>query len=112
MPITDTDRSHATDKWRSAAVNRPESRLIGVMYAADPVDADIVVKVAQHRVFADNGLTVGSTLPGLLDYEGDCVQIGTPANMLILAESPWTVLTDNNRLGLAHMSIYTRVVAQ
>lgn len=73
----------------------------GDVRPADPVDADIVVKATQHWVFADNGLTVGSTLPGLLDYEGDCVQIGIPANMLILAESPWTGLTDNSRLGLA-----------
>jgi hypothetical protein len=98
-----------TDKWRSAAVNRPEEQLIGVMYAGDPVDGNIVIKAAQHWVFAATGLEPGATLPGLLGYEVDCVHVDAdlPSTVQILAESPWTTLTDASNQGVAHMSIYT-----
>ena len=35
-----------TGRWRDRPTSRPEERLIGVMYAADPVDADIIVSDA------------------------------------------------------------------
>ncbi|MDH3459688.1 MAG: hypothetical protein OEM00_01685 [Burkholderiaceae bacterium] len=101
------DRSRATDKWRSEAVNRPEEQLIGVMYTADPVDADIVIKAAEHWVFANTGLEAGATLPGLLGYEVDRVHAHAPAGIQILAESPWVALTDPRQHGVAHMSVYT-----
>ncbi|MFZ2653003.1 MAG: N,N-dimethylformamidase beta subunit family domain-containing protein [Burkholderiaceae bacterium] len=102
-----TDRSRATDKWRSAAIDRPEEQLIGVMYAGDPVDGDIVIKAAEHWVFAGTGLDAGAVLPGLLGYEVDRVHGGGPAGVEILAASPWTALTDAARNGVAHMSLYT-----
>ena len=101
------DKSRATDKWRSAALDRPEEQLIGVMYAGDPVDADIVVEAAQHWVFAGTGLARGDTLPGLLGYEVDCAQGRGPAKLEILAASPWTTLNDAAHHGVAHMSLYT-----
>jgi hypothetical protein len=101
------DISRVTDQWRSPAVNRPEEQLIGVMYAGDPVDADIVVKAAGHWVFAGTGLEAGAALPGLLGYEVDCAQGDAPAGITILAESPWVALTDAARYGIAHMSLYT-----
>jgi hypothetical protein len=102
-----TDNSRITDQWRSPAVNRPEEQLIGVMYAGDPVDADIVVKAAGHWVFAGTGLEVGAALPGLLGYEVDCAHGDAPAGITILAESPWVALTDAARHGVAHMSLTT-----
>ena len=100
-------RSRATDKWRSAAVGRPEEQLIGVMYAADPVDADIVVSRPSHWVFAGTGLAADGTLPGLLGYEVDSVQGRGPAGVEIIAASPWVSLTEPDRRGVAHMAIYT-----
>jgi len=101
------DRSHATDKWRSAAVDLPEETLIGVMYAGDPVDADIVIEAADHWVFAGTGLAPGAVLPGLLGYEVDAVQGHSPPGLQVLAASPWTALSDAQRQGVAHMSVYT-----
>jgi hypothetical protein len=101
------DASHATDKWRSAAVDQPEDALIGVMYAGDPVDADIVIEAADHWVFDGTGLEPGSVLPGLLGYEVDAVQGRSPPGLQVLAVSPWTALTDAARQGFAHMSVYT-----
>ena len=97
----------ATDKWRSAAVGRPEEQLIGVMYCADPVDGDIVVTRPEHWVFAGTGLRAGDRLPGLLGYEVDAAQGGGPPGLEILAESPWTAMNDPAQQGVAHMSVYT-----
>ncbi|EHR71529.1 hypothetical protein BurJ1DRAFT_2702 [Burkholderiales bacterium JOSHI_001] len=97
----------ATDKFRSDAVNRPEEELIGVMYAADPVDGDIVVRAADHWVFAGTGLANGDRLPGLLGYEVDRVSDPAASTVKILAESPWSKLNEPSEQGLSHMSVYT-----
>lgn len=102
-----TDRSRATDKWRSEAVSRPEDGLIGVMYAGDPVDGSIVIRRPEHWVFNQTGLTADTKLEGLLGYEVDCLHAGTPENVEVLAESPWSALNDTNKHGLAHITIYT-----
>ena len=109
LAASGTDPLRTTDKWRSAAVNRPEDQLLGVMYAGDPVDSDVAIRAAQHWVFANTGLEPGATLPGLLGYEVDCVHAHAdlPSAVQILAESPWTALTDAGKQGVAHMSIYT-----
>jgi hypothetical protein len=101
------DVTRLTDKWRSKAVNRPEEQLIGVMYAGDPVDADIVVTAPHHWVFEGSGLAAQDRLPGLLGYEVDCAQGHGPHGLEILAASPWTALTDAGKHGVAHMSLYT-----
>jgi hypothetical protein len=101
------DPSRSTDKWRSEAVNRPEEKLIGVMYVGDPVDADIIVKAPEHWVFAGTGLKTGAKLSGLLGYEVDCIHGRAPGNLQILAESPWLAVNDASKHGLAHMSLYT-----
>lgn len=95
-----------TCKWRDEPINHPEAKLIGVMYAADPVDDDIVVCNAQHWVFKDTGLANGAKLSGLLGYEVDCIQSGSPDTIEILAESPWAKLNDRSEQGIAHMTLY------
>ncbi len=100
------ERSRATDKWRSEAVGRPEEQLIGVMYAGDPVDGDVVVADAAHWVFEGTGLAAGDRLRGLLGYEVDSVQGQGPAGVHILAASPWTSLTDPVERGVAHMVLH------
>jgi hypothetical protein len=37
-----------TGRWRDRPTSRPEDRLVGVMYAADPVDGDIIIEHADH----------------------------------------------------------------
>ena len=100
------DKKARAGQWRGAALGRPEEQLIGVMYAGDPVDGDIVVSAADHWVFADTGLARGDKLAGLLGYEVDCAQGLGPANLDILAASPWTALTDAAKQGTSHMSQY------
>lgn len=95
-----------TDKWRNEPPNRPEAALVGVMYAADPVDGDMVISAPDHWVFAGTQLREGETLPGLLGYEVDCAHTSSPSNLQILAASPWTKLDDPSRRGTAHMTLY------
>ena len=77
------------------------------MYAADPVDADIVICEAGHWVFAGTGLEGGDTLRGLLGYEVDSVQGRGPVGVEIIAASPWVALTEPARRGVSHMAVYT-----
>ena len=105
-PLFETERSHVTDKWRSAEVDRPEEQLIGVMYAGDPVDGDIVITDASHWLFDGTWLDNGARLRGLLGYEVDAVQGRGPEGVQILAASPWQALNDSQKTGTAHMTLY------
>ncbi len=96
----------ATDKWRNAPIGRPEAQLIGVMYAGDPVDADIVIAAAGHWTFSGTGLQPGSRLVGLLGYEVDATHEYSPAAIEVLCESPWQALNGANLRGVAHMTCY------
>ena len=78
-----------TGRWRDRPTSRPEERLIGVMYAADPVDADIIVSDAAHWVFAGTGLRNGDALRGLLGYEVDASYGGGPSTLERLGHSPF-----------------------
>jgi hypothetical protein len=104
---TDAEPGRATDKWRSTAVARPEEALIGVMYAGDPVDGDIVVDAPEHWVFDGTGLARGDRLAGLLGYEVDCVHGHGPAGVAVLAASPWKAANGADLSGVAHMAVHT-----
>jgi N,N-dimethylformamidase beta subunit-like, C-terminal len=78
-----------TGRWRDRPAERPEEQLVGVMYAADPVDADIIVSDASHWVFAGTGLGNGDALRGLLGYEVDAIYGDGPATLERLAHSPF-----------------------
>ena len=78
-----------TGRWRDRPSARPEERLIGVMYTADPVDADIIVSDASHWAFAGTGLRNGDALRGLLGNAVDAIDGGGPARLERLAHSPF-----------------------
>jgi hypothetical protein len=93
-----------TGRWRDRPVSRPEERLVGVMYAADPVDGDIVISNAGHWVFAGTNLRSGDALKGLLGYEVDAVYGDSPPELERLAHSPFV---EQGRTRYADMTIYT-----
>ena len=95
---------YVTGRFRDRPTSRPEERLIGVMYAADPVDGDIVVSNSSHWVFAGTGMKDGDALHGLLGYEVDAIYGGGPPNLERLARSPFV---DQGRVRYADMTIYT-----
>jgi len=96
-----------TGRWRDRPVSRPEERLVGVMYAADPVDGDIVIADASHWAFAGAGVRNGDALPGLLGYEVDAMYGGGPPGLERLAHSPFVDRGAGNRTRYADMTIYT-----
>ena len=107
---TDTDPQNnrrITGRWRDRPTSRPEERLVGVMYAADPVDADVVITNASHWVFAGAGVRNGDALPGLLGYEVDTIYGGGPAGLVRLAHSPFVDRGAGSRTRYADMTIYT-----
>jgi hypothetical protein len=77
-----------TETLKFRDLDRPESELVGVFYATDPVDGDIVVQNTSHWVFDGTGLSDGAVLPGLLGYEVDEFNPGaSPAGIILLGNS-------------------------
>jgi N,N-dimethylformamidase beta subunit-like protein len=96
---------YITGRFRDRPVSRPEERLVGVMYAADPVDGDIVVSNARHWAFAGTSLHDGDALRGLLGYEVDAIYgAASPPGLERLARSPFV---DRGQTRYADMTIYT-----
>ena len=95
---------YVTGRFRDRPVSRPEERLVGVMYAADPVDADIVITNPNHWAFAGTSLRAGDALKGLLGYEVDAIYgDASPPNLERLAHSPFT---DQGRTRYSDMTMY------
>lgn len=99
----DNDRL-VTTRWRDRPVARPEERLIGVMYAADPVDGDVVVDDASHWAFEGTGVTRGTVLRGLLGYEVDAMSEDEPRGRVRLMHSPFL---EEGRTRYADATVYT-----
>ena len=97
-----------TGRWRDRPASRPEELLVGVMYAADPVDGDIVVDRADHWAFAGTGLKTGDALPGLLGYEVDAMSAGGgPPVRARLAHSPFTDQGAHGTVRYSDMTMYS-----
>ena len=107
---TRTNDNLITTNWRASPVNDPESKLVGVMYGYDPVNADIVIDnvTGAPWVFAGTGLTTGSHLPGLLGYEVDAISTGSPTNIIRLGHSPYQNTSVNPPVtNYSDMTVYT-----
>jgi hypothetical protein len=92
-----------TGRFRDRPTSRPEERLVGVMYAADPVDGDLVVDDARHWAFAGTNLKSGDALRGLLGYEVDAIYRDGPRGLERLAHSPFV---DHGQTRYADMTMY------
>jgi hypothetical protein len=80
-----------TGRWREPPLNRPEELLIGVMYEANPVNADLAVTDLSHWVVSGAGLPEDGRLPGLVGYEADRVFGSVPPDLSIVAHSPYVL---------------------
>jgi hypothetical protein len=106
---TDSDPANdhlVTGRWRDPPVSRPEASMIGVMYVADPVDADMVVADVSHWAFVGTGLANGDAMPGLLGYEVDAAPADARPDLARLAHSP-VIVGDPTRTLHSDMTIYT-----
>lgn len=105
-PLRGVDDAEVTANWRTGPVPRPESALLGAMYACAGVHADLVVPDADVWVFAGTGLVDGGSIPGLVDMEYDRIfpEAPTPASIQILGRSP---VTCKGVPDVADMTYYT-----
>jgi hypothetical protein len=101
-------------RWRDAALNRPEQRLIGVQYTpsfdeTDPYFA-YVVQNAAHWIYAGTGLQNGDSIAGVVGYEVDRTYVGVPVpdsapnTYVTLSQSPFVSSLDG--LSTANSTMY------
>ncbi|MEV4571883.1 N,N-dimethylformamidase beta subunit family domain-containing protein [Nonomuraea jabiensis] len=84
------DRTLACDKERLCRLwrdSRPESALVGQMYDCFPAEGAYRVTRPHHWIFAG---TRGRRFPGMVGVESDKVSRGSPGNVQVLAESPYS----------------------
>jgi hypothetical protein len=93
-PLTSVNPAEASVRFRDAPLNRPEASLVGVMYDYDPVNADIVISNCIPWICSGTTLVNGSHLTGMLGYEVDRVDPSSPANIQIIATSPYQAGTE------------------
>jgi hypothetical protein len=101
----DADRTNdhlVTGQWREPPVNRPEHRLLGVMYETVPVDGDIIVVLQTHPLFAGVALPPDGRIHGLLGYEADRIFPQGPERLTVLAHSP----IDGESTRFSDMTLY------
>jgi len=95
-----------TVKFRDPPVNWPEEPLIGVMFNLNSdlgTSGDVIVHDAGSWVFANTGLRDGERLVNFLGPEVDSDHGLSPADIDVLAESPFTAVLGN---GTAEMTVY------
>ena len=92
-PLLGRDDAEVTSDWRSGPDPRPESELLGALYACHSAFADLEVTDPTAWVFAGAGVHAGTRLPGSVGFtEIDAVQprYGVPPGLEVLAHSPAT----------------------
>jgi len=103
-PITATQPTLTTNRWRDPPVNRPEQALLGTQFTSQTGanwDNTVAYVVANsgHWVYAGTGVRDGDTVPGVVGFEADRQMAGFPtptasgAGYTLLAQSPFTSTT-------------------
>jgi hypothetical protein len=91
-PMYGVNNALVTSDWREPPNPDPESSLTGTLYEGYPVDADFVIASPNSWVFANTGVQLGTSIPGLVGIEYDRVNPMYPVNrpIEILSHSPLT----------------------
>ncbi|SEG84569.1 hypothetical protein SAMN05444920_105385 [Nonomuraea solani] len=92
------DKERLCELWRES---EPESALVGQMYDCFPAEGVYRVRRPGHWIFAG---TKGRRFPGLVGVETDRVSPGSPGNVKVLAESPFSC---GGRSSVTHSTYYT-----
>ncbi len=110
-PLLGKDDPRVAAQWRFGPTNRPENELLGIMYAADPVDFAWVAGDTDHWLYKKSGFKPGEKVPHMVGHEYDKVWTEgpfanyTPGNINVLATSP--VVTSEGDKDVAHTTYYT-----
>lgn len=105
-PMYGVNNSEVTTNWPAGPDPRPESALIGIQYACNPVKNDMVITDPSSWIFANTGLKFGSRIRNLVgsEYDGFDPYSPYPKDLQLLANSP---VLCRNRPGFSDMSYYT-----
>lgn len=98
--------SRVTCRWRDPPLNRPEAALVGVMFpdGAYGMDTDMVLSDCPPWICGNAGVSAGSVLKGLLGDEVDALAPSSPANVTVVATSPYT--TPGGLSGVSNATVY------
>ena len=91
-PMYGVNNALVTSDWREPPDPDPESSLTGTLYEANPVDANFIVASPDSWVYANTGVQLGTSIPGLVGIEYDRVNPCYPVNrpIEVLSHSPLT----------------------
>lgn len=105
-PMSQINPSQVTTNWPDPPDPRPESALIGIQYACNPVRNAMVITDPNSWIFAGTGLRFGSRIPNLVgsEYDGFSPWDPHPKDLQLLAHSP---VLCHNQPGFSDMSYYT-----
>lgn len=105
-PMNKINPSLVTTNWPSPPDPRPESALIGIQYACNPVRNDMIITDPSSWIFSGTGLKFGSRIQNLVgsEYDGFSPYDPYPKDLQILAHSP---VLCHNRPGFSDLSYYT-----
>lgn len=89
-PLYGINNSDVANLWPSNPVPRPASALQGVQYNSHPALAGLVVVNPKNFLFKGTGATLETSIPFVVGYEFDSVNISlpTPRPLEIVAHSP------------------------
>ncbi len=112
-PLTATDPSLATCRWREPPVGEPEARLIGQMYGhvvATP--ADWVVTNRRHWLYEGTGLVDGDRITNLVGQEYDTLfpDLAPPGTVVVARGPVKVVSSDSERSAYPSPAIHTATV--
>jgi hypothetical protein len=91
-PMYGVNNALVTSDWREPPNPDPESSLTGTLYESNPTAANFIVASPDSWVFANTGVQLGTSIPGLVGIEYDRVNPVYPVNrpMQVLSHSPLT----------------------
>ena len=110
-PLLGKDDPRVAAQWRYGPTNRPENELIGIMYAADPVDFPWVAGNTDHWLYRKTGFSKGESISHLVGHEYDRAWTEgafakyTPQNLQVISRSP--VRTDQGGRDVSHNAYHT-----
>lgn len=109
-PMSKTNPSLSTIRWRDDPVNMPENAILGEMYESYfPAGTTFpwVVNNANHWIYNGTGAQNGNSIQGVVGYEYDKVWNNglTPSSLITLSNSPVTDVYGNQ--STASGSLYT-----
>jgi len=91
-PMYGVNNALVTSDWREPPDPDPESSLTGTLYESNPTAANFIVASPDSWVFANTGVQLGTSIPGLVGIEYDRVNPVYPVNrpIQVLSHSPLT----------------------